>query len=60
MKQVKAHPESRFNYDKPESPMLHTKFPSHQPTGSGEEFLEGFLPHTYVHDGHLGHVTKPI
>ena len=60
MKQVKVHQGALFDYDKPESQMLHTKFPNHQTTGSGEECFEGFLPHTYVHDGHLGHVTKPI
>ena len=48
-----------INYDKPASPMLHTKFRGNRPTGSGEEdFLKVFA--IYSHSGHLGHVTWTI
>ena len=38
-------------------PMLHTKFHSHRPLGSREDFVR-FLP--YGHGGHLGHVTRTV
>ena len=43
----------------PITPMLHTKFQGHRPSGSGEEdFLRVFT--IYGRGGHLGHVTKTI
>ena len=39
--------------------MLHAKFQSHRPSGSGvEDFLKVFA--IYSHGGHLGHVTWTI
>ena len=35
--------------------MLHIKFHSNQPSGSGEDFLKGSS--IYRHGSHLGHVT---
>ena len=46
-----------INYDRPKSPMLHTKPHGHWPFGSGEEgFWRVFI--TYGRGGHLGHVTQ--
>ena len=38
--------------------MMHTKFQSHQPFGSGRRFFKVFT--IYGHGGHLGHVTWTI
>ena len=45
------------NYDRPESPMLHTERQGHWPFRSGEEdFWRVFT--IYMRGGHLGHVTN--
>ena len=45
------------NYDRLQSPMLHTKFRENRPAGSGEEdFWRVFT--LYGRGGHLGHVTQ--
>ena len=38
--------------------ILHAKFQSHRPSGSGKDFLRFFA--IYSHGGHLGHVTWTI
>ena len=45
------------NYDRLESPMLHTKFCGYRPAGSREEDFKSVFT-IYVHGGHLGHVTS--
>ena len=55
-----GHPKVIFytNFVELLSLMLHAKFQSHRPSGSGEMFLKVFA--IYNHGGHLGHVTLTI
>ena len=48
-----------INYNKQESPMLHTRFCENPPAGSGkEDFCRVFT--IYKSGGHLGHVTSIV